>query len=286
MKNREVADMFFEMADVLEMQGVDWKPNAYRKAARAIETWSEPIEKIYAKGGMKALMEIPGVGKGLAEKIEEFLKTGKMKEYAKLIKKIPRGVEEMLHVPGLGPKKVMFLHKKLRVKNVKELEKAVKAGKLRKLSGFGEKSEKDVMRGLEILKQGRQRKILGLAFPIAEEISQKLLKVPGVKRVVPAGSLRRMKETVGDIDILVISTKPSTVMRVFTSLPEVQTIMAKGPTKSTVILKDGLQADVRVLDPKSFGAGLQYFTGSKDHNVKLRQIAIKKGYKQNKQHIS
>jgi len=279
MKNREVASMFYEMADVLELQGVEWKPNAYRKAARAIESLSEPIEEIYAKGGIKALLQIPGVGKNLALKIEEFLKTGKIKAYNKLAKKIPKGVEKMMHVPGLGPKKVMMLHKKLKIKNIKELERAAKTGKLRKLAGFGAKSEQDVLRGLKILKQGMQRKLLGLAFPIAQELAERLSRVDGVKRAEPAGSLRRMKETVGDVDVLVISTKPTKVMDVFTRMPEVQTIMAKGPTKSTVIFKDGLQADVRVLDQKSFGAALQYFTGSKDHNVKLRQLAIKKGYK-------
>ena len=271
--------MFFEMADILEMQGVDWKPNAYRKAGRALETLSEPVEQVYAKGGIKALMGISGVGQSLASKIEEFLKTGKMKEFDQLAKKIPRGVEEMMHVPGLGPKKVMKLYKKLKIKSLSDLERAAKAGKLSKLAGFGAKSEQDILRGLGILKQGAERALLGIALPLAHEFSERLLKVDGVKKVEPAGSLRRMKDTVGDIDLLVISSKPAKVMDVFTKLPEVQTVLAKGATKSTVILKDGIQADVRVLDDKSFGAALQYFTGNKDHNVALRQRAIKKGYK-------
>jgi len=279
MKNREIADMFFEMADVLEMQGVDWKPNAYRKAARAIETLSEPIEKVYAKGGIKALMDIPGVGQSLAAKIEEFLKTGKMKEFNQVVSKIPKGVEEMMHVPSLGPKKVMRLYKKLGIKSLAGLEAAAKSGKLRKLAGFGEKSEQDILRGLGILKQGAARPLLGIALPLAREFAERLSKVDGVKKAEPAGSLRRMKETVGDIDILVISSKPSKVMNMFTSMPEVQTVLAQGLTKSTVILKDGIQADVRVLAEQSFGAALQYFTGNKDHNVVLRQMAIKKGLK-------
>jgi len=279
MKNREIADMFFEMADVLEMQGVDWKPNAYRKAARAIETLSEPIEKIYAKGGMKALMDIPGVGQSLAAKVEEFLKTGKMKEFNQVVSKIPKGVEEMMHVPGLGPKKVMKLYKKLKIKSLADLESAAKAGKLKKLEGFGAKSEQDILRGLGILKQGAARPLLGIALPLAREFAERLSRVEGVKKAEPAGSLRRMKETVGDIDILVISSKPSKVMNIFTSMPEVQTVLAQGLTKSTVILKDGIQADVRVLEEQSFGAALQYFTGNKDHNVVLRQMAIKKGLK-------
>ncbi|MEM3154002.1 MAG: DNA polymerase/3'-5' exonuclease PolX [Candidatus Woesearchaeota archaeon] len=278
-KNREIADMFYEMADVLEMQGVDWKPNAYRKAARALETLSEPVEKVYARGGLKALMEIPGVGQSLAAKIEEFLKTGKMKEFRQLVSKIPRGVEEMMHVPGLGPKKVMKLYKKLKIASLAQLEAAAKAGKLRKIEGFGVKSEQDILRGLGILKQGAERALLGIALPLAREFAVRLSKVDGVKKAEPAGSLRRMKETVGDIDILVISSKPSKVMNMFTSMPEVQTVLAQGLTKSTVILKDGIQADVRVLEEQSFGAALQYFTGNKDHNVALRQMAIKKGYK-------
>ncbi len=279
MKNKEIADMFFEMADILEMQGVDWKPNAYRKAARAIETLSEPIEKVYAQGGIRALMDIPGVGQSLASKIEEFLKTRKMREFNQIVKKIPKGVEEMMHVPGLGPKKVMKLYKKLKIKSLAELEAAAKAGKLKKLEGFGAKSEQDILRGLGIIKQGAARPLLGIALPVAHEFAERLSKIDGVKKAEPAGSLRRMKESVGDIDILVISSKPAKVMEFFTKMPEVQTVLAKGATKSTVILKDGIQSDVRVLDEKSFGAALQYFTGSKDHNVTLRQMAIKKGYK-------
>jgi DNA polymerase (family 10) len=278
-KNREVADMFYEMADVLEMQGVDWKPNAYRKAARAIETLSEPIEKMYARGGMKELLEIPGVGQSMASKIEEFLKTGKMREFAKIVSKIPKGVEEMMHVPGLGPKKVMKLYKKLRISSLTQLEIAAKAGKLRRLEGFGAKSEQDILRGLGIIKQGAARPLLGIALPVAREFAERLSKIDGVKKTEPAGSLRRRKETVGDIDILVISSKPSKVMEFFTKMPEVQTVLAKGPTKSTVVLKDGIQADVRVLEERSFGGAMQCFTGNVDHNVILRQMAIKKGLK-------
>jgi DNA polymerase (family 10) len=278
-KNREIADLFFEMADILEILGVDWKPNAYRKAARAVETLSEPVEGIYARGGVKALMEISGVGQSIAAKIEEFLKTGKVKEFEQLMRKIPKGVEEMMHVPGLGPKKVMRLYKKLKIKSLSELESAAKTGRLKRLGGFGAKSEQDILRGLGILNQGAARPLLAIALPIAREFSERLIRVDGVKKAVPAGSLRRMRETVGDIDILAISSKPSKVMEFFTKMPEVQTVLAKGLTKSTVILKDGIQADVRVLEEKSFGAALQYFTGSKDHNVALRQIAIKKGFK-------
>ncbi|MBI4146183.1 DNA polymerase/3'-5' exonuclease PolX [Candidatus Woesearchaeota archaeon] len=277
--NKEIANMFFEMADVLEMKGVDWKPNAYRKAARSLESLELPVEQVYAESGVKGLREIPGVGEGLAKKIEEFLKTGMMKEFDELINSIPRGVEEMMHVPGLGPKKVMRLFKELKIRNVQDLERAAREGRLSKLPGFGEKSEQDVLRGLGLLKQGSERKLLSIALPLAREFAQRLSRVNGVIRAEPAGSVRRLKETIGDIDILVISKNSERVMDFFTGMPEVQTILAKGQTKSTVILKDGLQADVRVLEEKSFGAALQYFTGSKEHNVALRQLAIKKGFK-------
>lgn len=279
MKNREIADLFNEFADVLELKGVDWKPAAYRKVARSLEGLSEPVEKVYEEGGISALKEIPGVGQGIAEKIEEFLKTGKVKEIENALKRIPKGVEEMMHVPGLGPKKVMQLYKKKKISSLAQLKKAAKSGKLRKMSGFGAKTEEDILRGLDLLEKGRGRKLLGVALPLARELCERLSEVDGVKKIEPAGSVRRMKETIGDIDILVSSSKPEKIMTAFTTLPEVKSVIAKGKTKSTVVLRDGLQADLRVLEPRSFGAALQYFTGSKEHNVKVRQVAIKKGYK-------
>ncbi len=279
MKNQELAKLFFDVADVLEMQGVDWKPNAYRKAARALEGLSVPVEKLYADNGIKALMDIPGIGAGIASKIKEFLSAGKVKEFELLLKKIPGGVEEMMHVPGLGPKKVMKLYKKFGIKSLEGLKKTAKQGKLRSLEGFGVKSEQDILRGLGLVEFGKKRRLLGTALPVAQELSARILKVQGVKRAELAGSLRRMNETIGDIDILVISSNPKKVMDFFTAMPEVQAVLAKGSTKSAVILKDGIQADVRVLEEKSFGSAMQYFIGSKEHNIALRQLAIKKGLK-------
>jgi len=279
MKNREIANILMEIADNLQIQGVEWKPNAYRKAARSIETLAEPIEKIYKEEGTKGLKTIPGIGEGIAKKIEEYLKTGKIKEFQRLSKKIPKGVKEMIHIPSLGPKKVLMLYKKLKIKSISELKKAIKSGRVRKLAGFGAKSEQDIIRGLGLVAQRKKRSLLGEIFPVARELRDIISKVPGVKKVELAGSLRRMKESIGDIDILAISSKPTKVMDVFTNLPNVKTVLAKGPTKSTIILKEGFQSDLRVLDDKSFGAALQYFTGNKDHNVAVRQIAIKKGYK-------
>ena len=279
MKNSDIAKILLEMADLLDLKQVPWKPNALRRAARSIEGLGEPIEEVYEGGGMKALLEIPGVGEGIAAKIEEFLKTGKVKEYAELIKKAPKGADELLHVQSLGPKKAMRLSRELKITSLKDLERAAKQGKIRKLEGFGEKSEQDILRALAIHSQAKERKLLGLALPIAREFAQRLSRIQGVARAEPSGSARRMKETVGDIDILVMSKEAKRVMDFFTSMPEVQTVLAKGDTRSAVMLKDGLQADVRVLSEKSFGAALQYFTGSKEHNVALRQRAIKHGLK-------
>jgi len=277
-KNTELANLLFEFADVLEMKGVDWKPKAYRRAARSVESLSEPIEILYKKGGEKALKELPGVGEHIAKKIEEFLRTGRIKEYESEKKGLPKNVESLLHVRGLGPKKVMLLYKKQGIASVKDLQKAAKEGKLRSLAGFGEKSEKEILRNLEILKEGQERHLLGSALPLAEEI-QKILKESGASVVELAGSLRRMKETVGDIDILVIDYKPEKIMRAFTGLPNVKRVLEKGETRSSVLLNNGVQADVRVLSRESFGAAWMYFTGSKEHNVALRELAIKKGFK-------
>lgn len=277
-KNAELANLLFEFADVLEMKGIDWKPKAYRRAARSVESLSEPIESLYKKGGENALKELPGVGEHIAKKIEEFLKTGRIKEYEAEKKSLPKNIESLLHVRGLGPKKVMLLYKKKGIGNVEELQKAAKSGKLRGLAGFGEKSEKEILRNLELLKEGQERHLLGSTLPIAREI-QSVLKKSGASVVELAGSLRRMKETVGDIDILVIDDNPKKIMNSFTSLPDVKRVLERGETRSSVILDSGVQSDVRVLKKESFGAAWMYFTGSKEHNVALRQLAIKKGLK-------
>jgi len=278
-KTQEIVDIFYEIADILELRQVPWKPAAYRKAARTLETLSEGVEEIYKRGGLKELMEIPGVGERLAKKIAEYIETGKMKEHQRVKRMIPPGVEEMMHVASLGPKKAMRLYQKLHIKSVSQLEHAAKAGRISRLKGFGKKSEQDILRGLSFLKLRKERTLLGTALPIAREIVGRLKKIKGVKAAEAAGSLRRMKETIGDIDILVIAKNSKPVMDFFTAMPDVATVLAKGATKSMVMLKQGIQTDVRVLDERSFGAALQYFTGNKDHNIELRKIAIKKGWK-------
>ncbi|RMD57682.1 PHP domain-containing protein, partial [Candidatus Woesearchaeota archaeon] len=279
MKNQKIARMFREIADVYAMRGVEWKPQAYRRAARAIESLGTPIEQVYAQGGRSALEDIPGIGKSFSEKIEEFLKTGKMRAYERMIKGMPKGFEKLMDVPGLGPKKVLRLQKELGINNLKDLKKAIISHKICALQGFGEKSEKDILRGLRLLEKGSERKLLGFVLPLARNVKSFLERVDGVERVELAGSIRRMKKTVGDVDILVISSKPKKVIDAFASMPDVSSILAKGNTKCTVVLEGGLQMDLRVLERKSFGSALLYFTGSKDHNVAVRKIAIEKGFK-------
>ncbi len=279
-KNSEIAEIFYEMADLLEMQGVQWKPRAYRNAARAVDA-AEDIEIILQKGGRKALLEIPGIGESIAGKIIEYIETGRIKEYEKLTEKLPEGVHAMMHIMGVGPKKAWRLYKELGIKSVDELERACRAGRLRSLKGFGAKTEEDILKGIATLRAGQERILLWRAWVTSQDIINHLKKLKEIKVIEPAGSLRRMKETIGDIDILVISSNPDVVMDTFTRMPDVVRVLAKGQTKSSVQLKDGVNADVRVLEPRSFGAALQYFTGNKEHNIALRQIAIRKGLKLN-----
>jgi DNA polymerase (family 10) len=277
--NQEIAKIFYTIADILEMKNVPFKPRAYQKVAMALESLGEEVGEIYKKGGRKALRKIPGVGESIADHIEELIKTGRLKEYRRLKKQFPVDVESITAIEGVGPKIIKVLYQKLKIRNIKDLEKAAKAGKLRNLPRFGEKMEQKILRGIEFLRQSKGRFLLGYILPIVERMENALRKVPGVDQVETAGSIRRMQETVGDIDILVTAKYPPKVMDAFVSLPEVKAILAKGPTKSSVRLKIGIDADVRVLKPEEYGSALQYFTGDKNHNIHLRTIAIKKGYK-------
>ncbi|MFN3301585.1 MAG: DNA polymerase/3'-5' exonuclease PolX [Patescibacteria group bacterium] len=279
MKNQEIAKIFYEIAGYLEMEGVAFKPYAYEKAALTLETLEKDVAEIYKKGGIEALKEIPGVGESIAEKIEEYLKTGKIKYYEDLKKKTPVNLQELMAVEGLGPKKIKILYKKLKIKNLKDLEKAAKAHKIAPLFGFGEKTEKNILEGIAFLKRSKGRFLLGEILPRVKEIYEKLKSLKEVEKIDFAGSLRRMKETIGDVDFLVISKNPEKVMDFFVSLPGIVKIWGKGRTKSSVRLKEGFDMDIRVLPAESYGAALQYFTGSKEHNIALRKIAIERGLK-------
>jgi len=278
-KNQEIANIFYEIASFLEMEGVQFKPYAYQKAAITLETLEDDVEEIYKRGGFKALKEIPGVGESIAEKIEEYLKTGKIKYYEDLKKKTPVNMEELTAVEGLGPKRVKVLYQKLGIRNLKDLEKAAKAHKIAPLFGFDVKTEKNILEGIEFLKRSTGRFLLGHILSEAREIIAKLANLKEVSFISEAGSLRRRKETIGDVDILVISSKPRIVIDNFVSLPGVVKIWGKGSTKTSIRLKKGFDIDLRVLKKESFGSALQYFTGSKEHNIVLRKIAIEKGLK-------
>lgn len=277
--NKEIAAIFYAIADLLDLQGVEWKPIAFRKAARTLENYPEPVDAIVKAKGIKGIMELPGIGEGIGKKIVQYVEEGKIDEYEKLKKEIPAGVRVMLNVPGMGPKKAARLFQELKIDSIEKLEQAAKNGKIRKLSGFGEKSEEDILMGLELVKKGQERKLMGVILPYARELVQKIKKIPGVQRVELAGSLRRRRETVKDIDILALAKDGKKVMDAFVKLPDIDKVVAKGDTKSAVILKMGLNCDLRVLAPEVYGAGLVHFTGSKEHNVALRTLAIKKGLK-------
>ncbi len=280
MKNTEVSEILYRVADFLELQDeIRFKFLAYRKAARTIESLSSDIADIYKKGGIKALEEIPSVGKGIAESIEEILKTGKLKYLEDLKKKTPIDVENLVNIEGLGPKRIGVLYKKLKVRNVNDLEKAAKEGKIKKLDGFGDKAEENIIKAVEFAKVSKKRFVLGLIWPQILELENKIKAVKEVERVEICGSARRRKETIGDLDILAISSNPNKVIDAFTKLNLVKRVISKGSTKSTVIINSNMQVDLRVLDKKSFGAAMQYFTGNQNHNIKLRKIAISKGYK-------
>ena len=276
MRNLELAALFYKIADLLEMQGIKWKPQAYRRAAKSLEALERDIEELWKEGKLK---EIPGVGEGIERHIDEFLRTGKVRPFEAIMRKIPKGLDELMEIESIGPKKAFFLYKRLKIKNLADLEAAVKRHKLENLQGFGEKSEQNILKGIGMYKSGHERMLLGKALSIAEGIVAELKKNRGIERIAIAGSLRRMKETIGDIDILATAKNANAVMDAFVNMQEVRDVLAKGTTKTTVVLNSGVQADVRVLKDSEFGSALQYFTGNKEHNIRLREIAIKRGLK-------
>jgi DNA polymerase (family 10) len=279
MKNFEVTRILRNISILLDMDDVPFKPRAYEKAALSIEALEEDVEQIYQKGGLKALKQIPGVGESIAEKIEEIIKTGKLEYYEEISKKAPVDLESLSRIEGLGPKKIKVLWQKLKIMNVEGLEKAALAHEISKLPGFKKKTEENILRGIDFAKKSKGRYILGFTLPLIRSIEERLRIVPEVKSVVASGSVRRMKETIGDVDFLVVSDNADKVADFFVSMPEVIQVIEKGKTKSAVKLKTGMNADVRILPEKSFGAALQYFTGNKAHNIVLRRIAQDKGWK-------
>ena len=279
MKNREIADLLEEMADILEFKGENpFKISAYRKASRIIGDLTQDIEEIAEQGKLK---EIPGIGEGMAQKIVEYLKTGKISKFEEARKGVSDELIAIMDIPGMGPKTLSMLHREKGISNLSQLEKALEDGSLRGLFGIGEKKIENIKRGIQLLKQSKGRMNLGIAFPLAKRIVEALREKTGSKNIEWAGSLRRMKESIGDIDILATGPDMEKIVHVFTHLPEVKEVLASGQTKASVIVEGGTQIDLRVVEEDSYGAALQYFTGSKAHNIHLRGIAKAKGIKIN-----
>jgi DNA polymerase (family 10) len=274
LSNPEIASVLYEIADLLELKGVEWKPRAYRKAAQSVETLGEPIVSIYERGELR---KIPGIGESISEKIQEMIEKGKLQYLEDLRSEFPEGVRELENIEGIGPKTALTLHAKLGIQTIDDLEKAARQKKIRALKGFGELSEENILEGIQRFRNTEERFPLGYIRPEAFRIEAQLRESDAVIQVVVAGSIRRWKETVGDIDILVSSSDPRKVMDLFCSLPQVKKVIAKGEKKSTILVGDNLHVDLRHIEEKQFGAGLLYFTGSKAHNIALRKRALDQG---------
>ncbi|MDN3509959.1 MAG: DNA polymerase/3'-5' exonuclease PolX [Candidatus Jettenia sp.] len=279
MKNHEIAALFERIANVLELKGENaFRINSYRKAARILGDITEDIEVLAREGKLK---DIPGIGESMAEKIMEYIHTGKMSKYDEVMKEISEETITLMQIPGLGPKTVAMLNKKLGIVSLSDLEKALQEGKLKGLFGIGDKKIQNIMRGIELFKTSQQRIPIGMAYPVVKGIIEVLKHHSQTKDIQSAGSLRRMKETVGDIDILATGTRGEDIVKSFVTMRGVTQILAAGDTKGSVRVEEGVQVDLRVVREDEFGSALQYFTGSKEHNVRLREIAKKKGYKIN-----
>ncbi|MBI2674310.1 MAG: DNA polymerase/3'-5' exonuclease PolX [Candidatus Yanofskybacteria bacterium] len=278
MVNHNLAKILREISVLLEMKGEDFKPQAYEKAAHSVEMLERDVREIYKDGSIKALEDIPGVGKGIAERIEEYLKTHHIKDYDKLKKQIPVKIDELSSVEGVGSKMILRLYKELGIKTRAQLEKAAKAGKLKNIEGFGKKTEENILRSIEFLKKEHGRSILGFIMPQAKDLLEKIKKIPEVKSAEFAGSLRRRRETIGDLDFIVFSDKPAEIIKKFLNFPEIEHIYSKGEQKALVRLNSDIDADISVVSPKSLGSALIAWTGSKQHNIAIRTLAEKKGW--------
>ncbi len=282
LSNRAVAATIVELADVLEVGGTDaFRVRAYRSAARTIEDLAEPIADLAASGGVKELKALPGIGESMAKKILEICSTGTLAKLTQERTRIPRELTDLLGIEGLGPKKLHVLHRELGVENLEDLERALERGEVAELPGFGKKSAEKFLSGIEQFRRRQGRFRAADVEPIALALRDRLLDAPGVERVEIAGSFRRGRETVGDLDLLCIADDPAAAVAAFTSAPLVSETILSGETKTSVRLDFGIQVDLRVVPAASFGAALHYFTGSKEHNVKIRGLAREAGCKIN-----
>ena len=278
MTNIEIAKILEEVSEYLEILDDSFRAPAYSRASDAISSLEREVSDIYKEGGIQALEKIPTVGRGIAEKIEELLKKGSLIYLKELQKKLPMNVHELTAIEGVGPKTIGVLYKKLNIRTRDDLEHAARAGKLGTIPHFGQKTESKILKSIEFLKKSHGRFLLGEILPIAESIKETVKNVSEITHIALAGSLRRMQETIGDIDIVASAKNPKSVIDAFIALPEVEHVYGKGSTKANVRLRIGIDADLRVVHSDEYGAALLYFTGDKEHNIALRKIAIKKGY--------
>ena len=281
--NEEIAKIFHRLGVFLEMEGVDFKPAAYQRAAAILRTLNQSVADIYRTDDIKGLEALEGIGKNLAYKIKEYLETGKIQTYEKYVKEYPLDIDSLDAVPGLGPKTIKWLWTELGVKNLADLKAAAEKGLVRALPRGGEKLEQNILANLSQVETANKRWLYAEIQPLAEKIRAQLENIPGVSQINITGSYRRKKSTIGDLDYVVVAKNPSQVMEVFTHLqnPKVEHIISHGDTRSSIRLIDDLEVDLRVVDKKSYGAACQYFTGSKEHNIELRKIAVAKGLKLN-----
>jgi len=276
-KNKELARIFDRIADALEFKGdMVFRVLAYRKAARVLDDLVEDVEILYREG---KLDELPGIGAGIAKKIAEYLETGRMKKYAEVTKGIPDSLLNMLDIQNLGPKTLALANKMLKVKTIADLKKVIASGKLAELPQMGEKKAENIKKGIELYEKGHERLSIAVAERVASEIIAYLKKNAAIKDISPAGSLRRWKETIGDVDVLVTGKGGAKIVHTFTKYPRAERVLAAGDTKGSIMVEGGVQVDLRIVERKSYGAALQYFTGSKAHNVRCRNIARTKGMK-------
>lgn len=272
--NSEIARIFYEIADILEINKINYKPQAYRLAAQTIESLNQDLSEIYKKQGEKAIDELPGIGKHLTAKIIQYIKTGKIKEYQKIKKSLPKGIYEIMQIPGIGVKKASLFYNELKIKSVEELKRAAETNQLTKIPGFKQKAQEKILEELSMKKKQNARIPLKQAEYIANSILKEIKKFPGTEKAVIAGSIRRRKPTIGDIDIIIQTNNPKQVIEKFTKIKYAEKIINKGTEKATIISK-GIQIDIRIAKQEFFGACLIYFTGDKQHNIWLRKVAIK-----------
>ncbi|MBW2066627.1 MAG: DNA polymerase/3'-5' exonuclease PolX [Deltaproteobacteria bacterium] len=279
MTNQEIAEILDHISKILSIKGENpFKVRAYSKAAQIIGSLPYQLSSVGDKG---RIMELPGIGEGIAKKVTELLETGKLKYYEDLKKSDYAPLTEFLDIPGMGPKHARLVYDELGIDNLQDLKKAAEQGKLRSLRGLGQRVEMNILQGIQQLQKYKERHPLAFIYPRAQEILEHLRGVKEIERITLAGSLRRMRETIADVDILASSTQPERVMEPFVALPQAKRVISKGKTKSSILTRDGFQVDLRVVQPESYGAACHYFTGSKAHNIRIRSLGLKKGLKIN-----